>query len=82
MKRLSCSPLSSPTRCRAIEGQRAIVGLLIGEWANHRFGVAGHLAGAVNQFFIAQFLIAQPGQLIRDQIILPIQSGRCREILC
>lgn len=82
MKRMSCLPLLSSAPCQPIGGQLAIAGLLMGEWANHRPGVAGLTAGAVNRFFVAQFSIAQYGQLIRDQIILPIQSGRCREILC
>lgn len=87
MKRLSCSPLSSSALRQPISGYQTIAGLLMGEWANHRPNLAGLLPGAINRFFanqflIAQFLIAQYGRLVRDQIILPIQSGRCREILC
>lgn len=87
MKRLSCLLLPSSALRQPIPGQLAIAGWLMGEWANHRPNLAALIPGAINRFFVAQFaivqfLVAQYGRLIRDQIILPIQSGRCRESLC
>ncbi|MGQ9869211.1 hypothetical protein [Leptodesmis sp.] len=87
MKRLSCSLLPSSALRQPIPGQLAIAGWLMGEWTNHRPNLAGLILGAINHFFVTQFLVAQlpivqDGRLIRAQIILPIQSGRCRESLC
>ncbi len=82
MKRLSCSLLPSSALRQPIPGQLAIAGWLMSEWANRRPSPAGLIPGAIHRFFVAQFAIVQYGRLIRDQIILPIQSGRCRESLC
>lgn len=87
MKRLSCSLLLSSALRQPMSGPLAIAGWLMGEWANHRPNLAALIPGTINRFFVAQFaivqfLVAQYGRLIRDQIILPIQSGRYRESLC